>query len=377
MRKQLSVLFKIGVFLGLILITGLFSRTVIVAEELDRDFTAGMPINFPPHFFIDAESGKPTGFGVDVMDAVAKRCGITVKYKAFENWKKTNQAAKDGVIDIIPNMGFTPERKIFTDFTPPYETFRINYYIRGKSSSLKSIADIGNKKVGVVGTNKARFILEKKGHRNLVKVNTSEDLIWKLIAGDVDCIAMPKPVMDYLMQKSGLTDHIVVLGDPLVEVKRGIAVTKGRKELFQLLQSTMEDFIVSQDFKDIYTKWYGKPEPYWTPKRVVVVSVILFCATIFVMAFWRYRFLTRINKDLEITLQERTKKIEESEKRYRQMFLDNQAIKLVIDPSDGRIVEANDAASKFYQYPTGKLLSMKISDINMRWSPKNEQCVKL
>lgn len=364
MGKKISVFFKIYVFLGLILMIGTFSLTVNAAEELNRDFIAGMPKHFPPHFFIEAESGKPIGFGLDVMDAVARRCGITVKYKVFENWKETNLAAKEGLIDIIPNMGFTSERQSFMEFTSPYETFSINYYIRSTSSSFQSVADIEHSKVGVVSTNTARFILEEKGHYNLVKVDSFEDLAWKLIAGDVDCIAMPKPVMDYLMQKSGLTDHILSIGDPLVEIKRGIALTKGREELFQILQSTMDDFILSQDFKNIYTKWYGKPEPYWTAKRVGIVSAILFCTTLFIMAFWKYRFITRINKELEITVQERTKKNEDSEKRYRQMFLDNQAIKLVIDPSDGKILEANDAACDFYQHPKDKLLSMKINDIN-------------
>ncbi len=72
----------------------------------------------------------------------------------------------------------------------------------------------------------------------------------------------------------------------------------------------------------------------------------------------------KLNKELEITVHDRTKKIEESEERYKQMFLDNQAIKLVIDPLDGKIVEANDAACNFYQYSKDKLLSMKIGDIN-------------
>ncbi|MCP3871977.1 MAG: PAS domain S-box protein [Desulfobacteraceae bacterium] len=364
MRRKSSIFFKDTVIFGFILMISFFISTGTGAEGLNKDFIAGMPQNFPPHFFIDTESGKPTGFGVDVMDAVARRCSITIKYKVFENWKETNQAARDGLIDIIPNQGFTSERKTFMDFTPPYETFRINYYIRATSSSLKSLADIENSKIGVVVTNKARFILEKKGQYNLVKVDSFEDLTWKLIAGDVDCIAMPEPVMDYLMQKSGLKDQIIALGDPLVEIKRGIAVTKGRKELFQLLQSTMNDFILSQDFKNIYTKWYGEPEPYWTPKRVGIVGAILFCFTIFAFVFWRYRFITKINKKLEKTVYERTKKIEESEKRYKQTFETNLAIKLIINPINGDIVEANDAACKYYGYSKEILLSLKIYDIN-------------
>jgi len=71
-----------------------------------------------------------------------------------------------------------------------------------------------------------------------------------------------------------------------------------------------------------------------------------------------------INKELEITLSDRSEKIVESEKRYKQTFETNQAVKLIINPSDGSIVEANDAACSFYGYSKNEIMSLKISDIN-------------
>ncbi|MGZ7030711.1 MAG: GAF domain-containing protein, partial [Thermoanaerobaculia bacterium] len=42
--------------------------------------------------------------------------------------------------------------------------------------------------------------------------------------------------------------------------------------------------------------------------------------------------------------------LRDSEVRYRQMFENNRAVQLVLDPDDGRIVDANMAASDFYGY---------------------------
>jgi diguanylate cyclase (GGDEF)-like protein/PAS domain S-box-containing protein len=56
--------------------------------------------------------------------------------------------------------------------------------------------------------------------------------------------------------------------------------------------------------------------------------------------------------------------LRESEHRYRQMFENNSAIKLLIDPSDGRIVDANMAAAEFYGYSVETLRTMVIWDIN-------------
>jgi PAS domain S-box-containing protein len=56
--------------------------------------------------------------------------------------------------------------------------------------------------------------------------------------------------------------------------------------------------------------------------------------------------------------------LRESEHRYRQTFETNTAIKLIIDPADGRIEEANEAACRYYGYSLATLLSMRITDIN-------------
>ena len=54
----------------------------------------------------------------------------------------------------------------------------------------------------------------------------------------------------------------------------------------------------------------------------------------------------------------------ESEERFRDLFEKNYTVMLEIDPSDGRIIDANPAASAFYGYPRDVLCQMKVPDIN-------------
>lgn len=56
--------------------------------------------------------------------------------------------------------------------------------------------------------------------------------------------------------------------------------------------------------------------------------------------------------------------LRESERRYRQMFEQNQAIKLLVDPNDGYIIDANPAACEFYGYSLEDLKAKKITEIN-------------
>jgi len=50
---------------------------------------------------------------------------------------------------------------------------------------------------------------------------------------------------------------------------------------------------------------------------------------------------------MELALTERNRQLQESDERYRQMFQNNTAVKLLIDPKDGAIADANPAASEF------------------------------
>ncbi|MGB6068167.1 MAG: ATP-binding protein, partial [Desulfomonilaceae bacterium] len=57
--------------------------------------------------------------------------------------------------------------------------------------------------------------------------------------------------------------------------------------------------------------------------------------------------------------------LRESENRYRQMFQNSRAVKLLIDPESYEIVDANQAASNYYGYKLDRLKQMKIIDINV------------
>ena len=54
----------------------------------------------------------------------------------------------------------------------------------------------------------------------------------------------------------------------------------------------------------------------------------------------------------------------ESEERYRSLFENNHATMLVVDPSDGRIVDANPAACRFYGWPREQFRGMHLHEIN-------------
>lgn len=67
---------------------------------------------------------------------------------------------------------------------------------------------------------------------------------------------------------------------------------------------------------------------------------------------------------LEQQVLRRTAELKESEELFRGLFEHHAAIKLIIDPETGVIIDANNSAEKFYGWPREQLRQMKIQDIN-------------
>jgi PAS domain S-box-containing protein len=76
--------------------------------------------------------------------------------------------------------------------------------------------------------------------------------------------------------------------------------------------------------------------------------------------------------DLERLVAARTHELTQSEESYRNQFAGNSAVMLLIDPADGNIIDANEAALTFYGWPRWDLLTMTIFDVSIRSRPEIE-----
>ncbi len=64
-------------------------------------------------------------------------------------------------------------------------------------------------------------------------------------------------------------------------------------------------------------------------------------------------------------LERSNRSLRDSEERFSRMFREHAAVMLLIEPDSGALIDANEAAQKFYGYPRDVLLGMNIGDINM------------
>ena len=268
--------------------------------------TAAVLRTFPPQYSTDP-AGNPRGFAIDVMDAVARRANLTVRYFQTDSWDEQYAALRTGRADLIPNLGISDSRRTLADFTDPIETFSVSLFVRSNSPEIEGIADLKGRPVAVVHTNIGADLIREYGGMTPMEYDDVEQALGHLLSGSADALIFPEPIVWKVARAIGLERRIAKAGPPLLEVKRAIGVAKNRPELVERLNVAIESLIGSDEYQQIYAKWYGEPPSIWSDATVWWAIGAAFGAVVLLMGAWRFQGVVRLNRQLGEESRERAR----------------------------------------------------------------------
>ncbi|HPF17344.1 MAG TPA: ATP-binding protein [Thermotogota bacterium] len=164
-------------FIFLILL--LFASVYAFSSETGSTLKVGIYQNQPKIFL--EEDQQPSGFWVEIMDAIAAQEGWTVEYVAG-SWEECLHRLENGQIDVMPDVAFTEKRDelfLFSDESV-YTSWSGIYTQEGED--IKSILDLDGKTIAVL--------------KNSVNYEGPEGLLSLVNAFDMHCTFVEKD--DYL-----------------------------------------------------------------------------------------------------------------------------------------------------------------------------------
>lgn len=333
--------------------------------------TAVVPANFPPQYIVTTD-GVLTGFAIEVMNEIADLANLDVTYQVEPDWLAVQQAFAADEVDLIPNYGILPERQHQMAFTSPVETFPISIAVRHTTQEIETLDDLVNHPVAVVKTNASQFILadynqslRAQGMIREVAVDTPETALLRLLAGDVDAVIYPEPVLLRLARQARVEHRIKIVGEPLQEVKRAIAVQPDQPELLRRLDQAVRQFINTPQYAAIYRQWYGTPTPFWTVKRVVWVMIALLVLSLSVFIVWRDLTLERFNRQLQREIEQRHQselQMRDSEERFRATF-EQIAVGIAQVALNGQFLQVNQKFCDILNYQPDELCRLTLREI--------------
>ena len=238
------------------------------------------------------------------MNRVAEIASLDIQYIVAQNWTEANALAGQYEVALFPSMGITEKRKEIYDFTIPYVTQQVTIISRSNSKNLLSLDDLKDKVVGVIRTNIGVELAKKNNLQHVLKFDSIDPLFMELLSGEIDAIIYPKEPFLYLARRAGLSDRIKFAETPITEIKRAIAVTKGNSTILSKLDKALQQFLTTEEYKEIVEKWYSEPKPYLNVQRMLVIIVSAVGIILLAVLFWRHRFIRKQNKILQETINE-------------------------------------------------------------------------
>lgn len=257
MFKKRIVIFVLG-----ICIVGLLSGCTSVksgASTYDKikssgEMTYAMTGAYPPFNYI-GEDGVVTGFDIDIANAIAKKMGVAAK-PITTDWDGIIGGLTGNRFDmIIGSMTITDERRTQVDFTDPYYYDGAQFFAK-KGSSLKSIGDLKEGKVGVVtGTTFHDYLSKMDNIGEIVQFQSEVDIFTALDQGRLDGLVTSKVVGARAPMDFGV--EIEPIGELLYAEELAIAVRKDDPKLLEELNKALKSIIEDGTYEKISNKWFG------------------------------------------------------------------------------------------------------------------------
>jgi polar amino acid transport system substrate-binding protein len=221
-----------------------------VAHAADA-LRVGTDATFPPMEF--TESGKRTGFDVDLVEAIAKKLGRQVEWVDID-FKGLIPGLVSHRFDMaVSAIYITDERKKVVDFTEPYYAGGLVAMVKD-DSSIQKLSDLDGKKVTVqVGTKSVGFLQERYPKVQRVEVEKNQEMFNLVDIGRADAAVTGKPAAyQYVRTRPGLK----VLPEQLTTEEYGMALRKDEPELTKAVNKAIEQVKADGTYAAIVKKWF-------------------------------------------------------------------------------------------------------------------------
>ena len=235
--------------------TGSTEGDLLAKVQEDGELLVGTEGTYPPFTYHD-ESGKLTGFDVEIAEEIASRLGVKAKFMETQ-WDAMFAGLDSKRFDMIANqVGINEERMEKYDFSEPYISSVAVLVTQKGNTDVKTFEDIDGLKSAQSLTSNYAEIAKSNG-AELVGVDGFNQAIELLNSKRVDVTINDNlSVLDFLKQKPDANIQIVdEAGDA---AQSGLMFNKGNETLVEAVNEALNEMIEDGTYDKISDKWFGE-----------------------------------------------------------------------------------------------------------------------
>lgn len=199
--------------------------------------------DWPPFDFVTA--GQPAGFGVELMEMLARKAGLAIRFINGYTWDELTAMFFDGRIHVIHSLSITPEREKNALFSPPYYHSKNVLILRRDTRNIKDLNDLEGKIVALPkGWSSIEFLKKHFPGIHIIEVESSRQTLEYVDQGKVAATMEQEGIARYFIQKFGFTDLTLsgwIENDALQQTSSmHFAVLKTNRPLFSILNKSLK-----------------------------------------------------------------------------------------------------------------------------------------
>ena len=317
---------------------------------------------FPPYEYLD-EEGQPQGFNIHLIRALAREAGMSVEIRLGQRDERMRDF-EERRTDVM-FLSYSEERAAKYQLLDQTWTLAQVVMMRpGLPRYPHGLDDLWGVRIAVDSGSINHLLLAglpESRRPALHVVATRTDAIEAFERAEVDGVAGNHLTMRFLM--GTLAENAVEV--PLISRTYHLAVLPGRENVVAPLRVALDRLKVSGEFDRLVELHLGNPaRRTWLDRYAVALAV---SGSVVLLLFVGG---TAWNRSLHRQVQARTKAVERTERRYRDL-VDNASDMIYRTDPFGRFTFVNPVATRILGYDEGELLSMKYFEL-MRpdWVPR-------
>jgi len=228
---------------------------LLAKVQENGELLIGTEGTYPPFTFHD-ESGKLTGFDVEIAEEVASRLGVEAKFMETQ-WDAMFAGLDSERFDMIANqVGIREDRLEKYDFSDPYITSAAVLVAHEDNEDVKGFEDIDGLKSAQSLTSNYAEIAKSHG-AEVVSVDGFMQAIELLNSKRVDVTINDKlSVLDFKNQKPNAKVKIVAEAEDAAQ--SGLMFRKGNESLVEAVNEALNEMIEDGTYESISDKWFGE-----------------------------------------------------------------------------------------------------------------------
>ena len=212
-----------------------------------REIRLGIDRDNAPFSYLDEEK-NPAGFDVELIEAIAKREGFTVKFVPMNPSALQSSVVTGTIVGAMGGIEIREEKQL--SFSEPYGSSTLGLLYGKQSSASEQMPSLQGKSILVKeGSGTATFLesIRQKEGFSLLVVQENQDLIREWLAGKGDFIAEDLPVLEAMKEEISKIDEAGRAEDYLPPDLLGLSELELQKEKNSRAGQEIEIFSLKEE----------------------------------------------------------------------------------------------------------------------------------